>query len=216
MAFLFALPEIAGEQTDLIPQASRSLRLGQRCIPRTSRTRSPEAPASARQFPQRQGRRVLFLPGIPAYRRPARKYLDRPVTPEVAGSSPVAPVAKYLRISASCCWIRHRTRAAPQTHVFSWRSEGSQSRSAFDRIVRQLSALHLGLPRDSRNPGRQPYGRRSLADQTSNQCGRTSKQGACRDLRPSDNGPGSSPLTVRRCTSPRRWDRSRGRSRASD
>jgi len=92
MAFLFALPEIAWEQTDLILQASRSLRLGQRCIPRTSRTRSPEAPASARHFPQRQGRKVPLLPGIPAYPRSARKCHDRTVTPEVAGSSPVAPV----------------------------------------------------------------------------------------------------------------------------
>src|SRR5918995_6282205 len=32
------------------------------------------------------------MPEIPAYSRSARKRQDRPVTPEVAGSSPVAPV----------------------------------------------------------------------------------------------------------------------------
>jgi hypothetical protein len=35
----------------------------------------------------------LLLPQIPAYPRSARKRQDRPVTPEVAGSSPVAPVS---------------------------------------------------------------------------------------------------------------------------
>ena len=69
----------------------------QRGIPRSSRRRSPEAPARARQFPQHQGRKALATTGIPAYPRSARKRQDRPVTPEVAGSSPVAPV-KVLQI----------------------------------------------------------------------------------------------------------------------
>ena len=48
-------------------------------------------PAGARQSPQDEVRDALLLPGIPAYPRLGRKLRDRPVTPEVAGSSPVAP-----------------------------------------------------------------------------------------------------------------------------
>jgi hypothetical protein len=66
--------------------------LRQRPIPRSSRRRSPEAPGHARESPQRHPRKVLVVPGIPAYPRSASKRQDRPVTPEVAGSSPVAPV----------------------------------------------------------------------------------------------------------------------------
>jgi hypothetical protein len=40
----------------------------------------------------------LAQAGNPAYPRSARKGHDRPVTPEVAGSSPVAPVANILQI----------------------------------------------------------------------------------------------------------------------
>jgi hypothetical protein len=61
-------------------------------IPRTSRRMTPEAPAGARLSPQRQGRKALLSRVIPAYPRRARGHHDRPVTPEVAGSSPVAPV----------------------------------------------------------------------------------------------------------------------------
>src|SRR5918999_5741229 len=43
-----------------------------------------------RQFPQAHGWKDLLFPGIPAYPRSARNHQDRPVTPEVAGSSPVA------------------------------------------------------------------------------------------------------------------------------
>jgi hypothetical protein len=49
-------------------------------------------PAGGRQSPQGEVRNALLAPGIPAYPRLARKHQDRPVTPEVAGSSPVAPV----------------------------------------------------------------------------------------------------------------------------
>jgi hypothetical protein len=61
-------------------------------IPRSSRRRSPEAPAQPRESPQRWSQKALLLPVIPVYPRSARKRHDRPVTPEVAGSSPVAPV----------------------------------------------------------------------------------------------------------------------------
>ena len=46
---------------------------------------------------------VLLAPVIRAYPRPARKSQDRPVTPEVAGSSPVAPVENTLQIGIFCC-----------------------------------------------------------------------------------------------------------------
>jgi hypothetical protein len=49
-------------------------------------------PTGARQSPQDEVRNALLAPGIPAYPRLERKRQDRPVTPEVAGSSPVAPV----------------------------------------------------------------------------------------------------------------------------
>jgi hypothetical protein len=54
-------------------------------------------PAGARQSPQDEVRNALVALGIPAYPRQERKRQDRPVTPEVAGSSPVAPV-KVLQI----------------------------------------------------------------------------------------------------------------------
>ena len=82
-----------------IPQRLRSC---QHRIPPSSRTRPPEAPGQTRQSPQRQARKGPLPPAIPAYPRSARKHHDRPVTPEVAGSSPVAPV-KFLQI-ASFFW----------------------------------------------------------------------------------------------------------------
>jgi hypothetical protein len=54
---------------------------------------STKAPANARQSPQATLRKAVLLQGVPVHTRPARKHQDRSVTPEVAGSSPVAPVA---------------------------------------------------------------------------------------------------------------------------
>ena len=53
------------------------------------------------------GRKALLSRVIPAKSRSARKYQDRPVTPEVAGSSPVAPV-KSLQIGIFCCRLRRK------------------------------------------------------------------------------------------------------------
>ena len=61
-------------------------------IPRSSRRSTPRTPACTRQSPQGQGRKALLTAGIRADPRSARNDHDRPVTPEVAGSSPVAPV----------------------------------------------------------------------------------------------------------------------------
>ena len=43
-------------------------------------------------LPETDAAKGLLTAEIPADPRPPRKYQDRPVTPEVAGSSPVAPV----------------------------------------------------------------------------------------------------------------------------
>jgi hypothetical protein len=67
------------------------------------------APAGARKSPQRKGRNALVSPVIPAYSRPDRRYQDRPVTPEVAGSSPVAPV-KSLQIGLFCRYSEQEDR----------------------------------------------------------------------------------------------------------
>jgi hypothetical protein len=56
---------------------------------------------------------------IPARLRRFGNRQDRPVTPEVAGSSPVAPVEKLLQIGVLCCCVRHRARART-THTRAW------------------------------------------------------------------------------------------------
>ena len=65
--------------------------VGQRHIPHTSSRRLPVTPAHTRESPQATAGKGLLTGGIPAYSRSARNHQDRPVTPEVAGSSPVAP-----------------------------------------------------------------------------------------------------------------------------
>jgi hypothetical protein len=77
-----------------VPHGSAGFQLRQRSIPHRSRGSPPEPPVHARESPHRKGRKTLLMAGIPAYPRPARKRQDRPVTPEVAGSSPVAPVKR--------------------------------------------------------------------------------------------------------------------------
>jgi hypothetical protein len=97
-----------------VPSAPASFQLGQRRIPHISRGRSPEAPAHPRESPQCEGRKALLTAEIPAYPRSARKRHDRPVTPEVAGSSPVAPV-KSLQTGIFCCRAG-RKRPPPSFH----------------------------------------------------------------------------------------------------
>jgi hypothetical protein len=56
-----------------------------------------DAPGSCRRYPPIPARQRTEIPataGIAAYPRSGRKRHDRPVTPEVAGSSPVAPASK--------------------------------------------------------------------------------------------------------------------------
>src|SRR5918999_1561909 len=56
-----------------------------------------EAPGNPRphpRIPAMMRAQALLTRQIPAYPRSGRKHHDRPVTPEVAGSSPVAPVLR--------------------------------------------------------------------------------------------------------------------------
>jgi hypothetical protein len=57
--------------------------------PAGGRRKLPQAPGNPRKAP---AQKALLFPQIPANSRSSRKRHDRPVTPEVAGSSPVAPV----------------------------------------------------------------------------------------------------------------------------
>ena len=70
-------------------------------------------PADARQSPQDEVRNALLAPGIPAYPRPRRKLQDRPVTPEVAGSSPVAPVESPCEWASSVACTGATDRRPP-------------------------------------------------------------------------------------------------------
>ena len=63
--------------------------IASRAHPARGRRELPRRPP----IPATPGSKGPLTPGIPAYPRSARKCHDRPVTPEVAGSSPVAPVS---------------------------------------------------------------------------------------------------------------------------
>jgi hypothetical protein len=75
----------------------------QRVIPRLSRKRPPRAPADARGSPQDGAWKAPLTAGISACLRSAPNRQDPPVTPEVAGSSPVAPAQNILQIGIFCC-----------------------------------------------------------------------------------------------------------------
>jgi len=74
-------------------------------------TRTTQAlPGGSRSQPVAAGslaRKFLLQPVIPGGRRLCQLSLYRPVTPEVAGSSPVAPV-KALQIDIFCCLFRRK------------------------------------------------------------------------------------------------------------
>jgi hypothetical protein len=75
----------------------------QRPIPHSSRRRSPDTPAGTRELPHGQTRKTPLTAGIAADPRSARERQDRPVTAEVAGSSPVAPASKLSCNGNFCC-----------------------------------------------------------------------------------------------------------------
>jgi hypothetical protein len=79
-----------------------------------SSRRSPAIPANHRDRTPAHG-------VIPVYPRPARNYQDRPVTPEVAGSSPVAPVLSFWStvqlMAVVRCVGRPRNRGLPTSSL---------------------------------------------------------------------------------------------------
>jgi hypothetical protein len=77
-----------------IPFVSQRDNGASRAHPAGGRRRLPQAPAEPRKG---DGWKALLAPVVPADPRPDRRDQDWPVTPEVAGSSPVAPV-KVLQI----------------------------------------------------------------------------------------------------------------------
>ena len=66
--------------------------------------------------------KVLRMPEIPAHSRSARNHQDRPVTPEVAGSSPVAPVENSLENHLFCCHVRKRHRVLERQTIKTGRT----------------------------------------------------------------------------------------------
>jgi hypothetical protein len=92
-------------------------------------------------IPARQRARDPLASGIPAHSRSASKRQDRPVTPEVAGSSPVAPV-KYLQNALLCClsWRTRPPASSDPAHIPHAIADGSRfflanSRRVDDRPV---------------------------------------------------------------------------------
>jgi hypothetical protein len=90
------LPKSCHVKDEVAPHPTRRTvyKVVNKRIPRISRRRSSEAPADPRRSPQITATEALLTAVIPANPRPARSEHDRPVTPEVAGSSPVAPALK--------------------------------------------------------------------------------------------------------------------------
>ena len=88
--------------------------LRSRTYPAGGRRELPQAPGNPRKP---SWRRVLLMPEIPAHSRSARNHHDRPVTPEVAGSHPVAPVkALQNGIILANCEKDRRLLGIPAAH----------------------------------------------------------------------------------------------------
>jgi hypothetical protein len=99
----------AGQVNDGIPHTSRWLTiettLASRTHPARGRRKLPPAPGNPRN-----AQNALLSPVIPAYSRLVWRHQDRPVTPEVAGSSPVAPVKRPAN-AMLCCPSRRQIEA---------------------------------------------------------------------------------------------------------
>ena len=131
------LPKSCHVKDEVAPHPTRRTvyKVANKRIPRISRRRSSEAPADPRRSPQITATEALLTPVIPAYPRPARNYQDRPVTPEVAGSSPVAPV------SQSAC---KRTVSASEYHQSEcgpWPKPGPNGRR---RLANRCGSRRVG------------------------------------------------------------------------
>jgi hypothetical protein len=121
------LPKSCHVKDEVAPHPTRRTvyKVANKRIPRISRRRSSEAPADPRRSPQITATEALLTAVIPAYPRPARNYQDRPATPEVAGSSPVAPVENTLQIGIFCCPLwRNRPPAFDRSRAHPARASG--------------------------------------------------------------------------------------------
>jgi hypothetical protein len=76
-----------------------------RADPARGSRKLPQVPANPRNG---SAGKPCTRPQIPAYPRSGRKPHDRPVTPEVAGSSPVAPVSLFVLQDGWICCLRRR------------------------------------------------------------------------------------------------------------
>jgi hypothetical protein len=85
-----------------------------RAHPAGGRRTPPPAPANTRK--SRVERPALAQ--IPAYSRSARKRQDRPVTPEVAGSSPVAPAFPARTLCESACFVACQGADDPSVFIY--------------------------------------------------------------------------------------------------
>jgi len=89
------------------------------------------------------------LPEIPAYPRSARKRQDRPVTPEVAGSSPVAPVQPTEARKSGRANIADEERATAQQRMrmpLVLRQVVDKDRDRLGRVTARLEHLEPDLP----------------------------------------------------------------------
>jgi hypothetical protein len=85
----------------------------------------------------REARRPAWIERFRVNRRQPSRPFKRPVTPEVAGSSPVAPVENTLQLGRFCCrfWrhrppVFHRSRAHPARESETRFGHGKRCKSA--------------------------------------------------------------------------------------
>ena len=125
----------------------------------------PEASGTTRESPQRRKSESPAHGEIPAYPRSTRKCHDRPVTPEVAGSSPVAPV-KYLQITSFVARVGTKTAGLHGSRVDPARESGFCSEFSFSygaaRRFHPALIPHAPLP----GGGRSRAAWRGVADAT--------------------------------------------------
>jgi len=124
----------------LAPHTYRWLTFSTTLRPAQIPQKGAEAPAGCRPSRQRQGRKDLLSWVIPAHPRSAPNDQDRPVTPEVAGSSPVAPVRKPC--------INALVVVAPE-NVTRTRAANDQKRDGHGAVHRNRSRREPCTDRDA-------------------------------------------------------------------
>jgi hypothetical protein len=133
----------------------------------------------SRSQPVRSGRKYLLFPG---YSLLYRLTPYRPVTPEVAGSSPVAPV--YIRqiTCKSACYVARRGANE------GWPSHPAYVLRETSPAIPAPSRVHPAIPANWMTG---QHGRRSAAD-------RARRSLTCRDFVTADNGSSPHPARIPR------------------